>query len=219
MTEVKKSVDSNGIIHYGNPNDVNVRFTIDADKNTEHLEDKLEEKEAENRELSNKLEQIATLEFSKQCQQYGLDASTSTPEDLENAKAERKINRSAPTGQSETAQLNYQQLTGQTTYQLDHNSDLPIEMISAETPEELIAIANKKAQQGDKDSQHVLSQFTKKLVKGKGIDMEFEGDIRDFLRQEPIIRENDSNEVKFAKQAKIDRLKRNRTNWRELNDY
>ena len=97
--------------------------------------------------------------------------------------------------------------------------DVPISMVSAATPEELVAICEKKAKIGDKESQRVLSQLTGKMVKSGKLDMEYEGDIKDFMRSPKIINEFDSEEVKRQKENFNNKLKNNRCKWSNINDY
>ena len=185
--------------------DQKVQIVITKDENQEALQQ-------ENKEMAMQLEQIATKEFCKQCQQYGLNPESSTPEDLQKAKVESRGERpKAPKGGDG---ITWQQNQFGSTYKSDAEG-VPVEMISADSPETLIQILNSRT---DPEAKQALNKMAKKVT-SKSWEMEFNGSSKDFLRHEPIINENDSSEVIAAKQAKIDRLRKNRTNWRNIKDY
>ena len=143
-------------------NNPTVYFVVERDENQEALI-------KETQELSNKLEQVASIEFSKRAIAVGLDPSTATPDDLIIAESERKSNHEAPSGQSETetAYWNNSQVSGGSTYPSD-SEGLPVSMLEAESPQELIQILNSRK---DPDAKLALNKLITKVVKsGKGIN-------------------------------------------------
>ena len=219
MTEVKRSVDENGVVHFTQENAPTVHVKIE--NKTEQSKD----------ELWTDLK----LSIVEKYKDLGVEFDADTIQnkaDLDNAgrilvelekKDKEKLDAESNKlldlhGQNETAMLNYNQIHG-TTYQLDKDSDLPISMMTAETPEELVAICENNAKMGDKERQRILSQLTSKMIKPNKLDMQYEGNIKDFMRSPKIINEFDSEEVKRQKENFNNKLKNNRVNWTNINDY
>jgi len=211
MTEVKKTVDSNGVIHYGNSNDINA--TIMVENKTE----------LDKSEVWDELVRGISDGFKK----HGIEFDTSTistKADLDNnarilnqleqkEKAEASNNRNIDLHGGDTARWDSNQVNGK--IQLDKNSDLPLEYISCENVNDLISVVESKAKSGDKPSQEFLSKITSKMIRSpKALDLTFEGSSKDFLRQEKKINLGDSEEVRQKKEEFNDNLRKNRTNWR-----
>ena len=184
-----------------------VRVVITKDENQEALQQ-------ENKELAMQLEQIATKEFCKQCQQYGINPETSTPEDLQRVKAERRGQPAAAVKGGDGC--SWEQNKYGSTFQGDSES-LPLELIKADSPETLIQILNKRT---DKDAKLALNKMNAKLIKsGKGLNIEFEGSSKDFLKSPLPISDNLEDSERERRERINDKLKRNRTNWKNLKDY
>ncbi len=194
-------------------------FSIPTNRNTQHElkiaidnNAEIERKDAEIKDLNAKLTKIVSIEFAKQCQQYGIDPSTSSPDDLKSVKeAYKQMPKSAPKGGT-TAHLSAEE-AGFTVSAVDSNID--INWLSAESPEALIHIATERAKKGDTESQKVLNKLTRKLVK-HGFEFEFQGNTKDFLRSPKHINDMDSEETKRLKQEFNSKLAANRCQWKEI---
>jgi len=192
-----------------NPLEPKVRVVIERNSAEEALQ-------AENDQLKEKMTEIATIEFAKQCAEYGLNPSEASAYDLETAKEERKNNKSAPRGQSETAPLNYQQLTGETIH-LDRNSDLPLDMCEFEDEQSMIQVLNERSKT-DPIAKLTLNKMNAKLVKGnKPIHIVYNGkSLLSLVKSEVPILPNDSEETVRAKTRRNEATKRDRTSWSSI---
>jgi len=134
------------------------------------------------------------------------------------AESERKSNHEAPSGQSETetAYWNNSQVSGGSTYPSD-SEGLPVSMLEAESPQELIQILNSRK---DPDAKLALNKLNTKVVKsGKGINWEFNGRLLDLVKGDIPINENDADNVKISKAQKNAKTRKSRTSWRDLNEF
>jgi hypothetical protein len=92
---------------------------------------------------------------------------------------------------------------------------LPVEMITANSEEELITILQARAKKGDPDAKTAINQLYKKALE-KPLNLEFEGASKDLFLSEKPIREHMTNEEK-AKASQFNKdLKLKRANWRNL---
>ena len=217
MSETKRTVDENGVVHFSK-DDSSPTVHVQVENQTEISKD----------ELWNEMKRGISEQYEKRGITFDVN-TIQNKEDLDNAaqvlndiknkeKLEAKMNKSAPSG-GDTAMLNYNQLHG-TTYQLDRDSDLPLDMCEFDNEQSMINELNRRAKNNDESAKKALSQLTNKQFKGsKLLDVEFQGSSKDFLRNEKKINEFDSDELKAKKEAFNERLRRNRTNWSNISDY
>jgi len=216
MNEVKKTTDENGIVHFSKEvPKADVTVTIEDTTSTA----KSELWNNMKREIQGKYEENGLpLDVDTLNSKEAMDNAVEILKAVE-TKNKEKSESSKDLHGGDTAWLNSNQVSGH-TMQLDKDSDLPISMITASSAEDLIQIASEKARQGDKDSQQVLSKLTRKIIHNpKPIDMEFQGSIKDFMRNEKKINFGDSEEVRGKKEVFNNNLRKNRSNWSDKNEY
>ena len=89
------------------------------------------------------------------------------------------------------------------------NGDSPEEVISK--VEHLSRVADNKA-----DYQKIMSKLARKMLHGKPISIQFEGSLKDMVKSPKAIGEFDDEETKELKRAFNERLRANRTKWRQI---
>lgn len=134
----------------------------------------------------------------------------------ERKKAENVNNpKPAPIG-GDTAL--YQSNKFKESYPLDvANSDIDPSWIKAKNVPEVIALTEELARKGNKDCQLIIDKLTKKVIR-KGINLEFKGSAKDFLRSPLPITDNLPVEEQERRKKVNERLIENRQNWVNLDE-
>lgn len=98
-------------------------------------------------------------------------------------------------------------------------SDIDPLWIKGSTVEKVINLVNKCAREANNKEtfQRIQGRLLKKTITGsKPLSIEFQGSNKDFLRSPMPINEFDSKEIREQKEKRNERLRENRTNWREV---
>lgn len=191
-----------------------VRISIEKDEDVSALRE-------ENMELARKLEQVVSIEFAKQCQQFGLDPSTTTPEELQaykRIKKEKEVYGHEPPRGGDSAPLNAAQLGENlrvTKYKFDtKNQD--VTALDYDNEEQMILALNEMKRQGNKSAVAALSELTKKFLKQGNFEFEYEGHGATLLLKPIEITDEMSEQVKQRVREINARRIANNTNWRQI---
>jgi hypothetical protein len=90
--------------------------------------------------------------------------------------------------------------------------------VKGKTVGDVIAITEKLSKVADNKEQYqrIMSKLTKKMLKGKPINLEFKGSIKDMVKSPKPISEFASEEQEVRLTAYNEKLRANRTNWKEV---
>jgi hypothetical protein len=199
---------------FKNPNEQKVKIIIEKDEDYESLR-------AENTELAKKLEQVVSIEFAKQCQQHGLDPSSTTPEELEaykRVKKEKDVYGHEPPRGGDSVPL-YSQGENKIVTKFDIDAkNQNVNALDFNSEQELILGLNSMAKEGNVSAKRALSELTRKFLKQNNgnLELEFQGETKHLLKHDIPITDNMPIEAQNAAKKRNAMLLANRTNWTQI---
>jgi len=211
MTEIEKTIDKDGVVH----------FTNAKENQTLHVE--IENKSEFDKEL---VWDELKLGIVNKLKEKGIDYSAdliTNKEQLDNAgrvlsqleereKSESNLYKSAPTGGDTSWLMDDKE---QNTIQLDENTDINNLEFSDET--QLITALNTLSDKNNPTAKKLLGKLSKKVLESKkNCEYELQSPIKDVFKEYKIINEFDSEEKKRQKETFNNKLKKSRSNWVEV---
>ncbi len=145
-----------------------------------------------------------------------MDNAIQVINNIDRTKKEKEAMPKEPPKGGSTALLNEHQTGLHTTkIQLDENS-FDWDFLKFDSTEQLVEFVEKRVKKNDPQAKKVLGQLTRKMLE-KPLNMEYKGTLKSLLSSEKRISEFDNEETKNQKIAYNERIKKERSNWKNLN--
>ena len=192
-----------------------VVIELNRDKELQRLQE-------ENRDLATKLAVIAEREFFEKSEsvahELGISKSDINPDNYkaykemaDRKKSEKELYPQASRGGEGCSWAQNQQ----GSYPLENPDNLPLSMLTFSNEKEALMEIQKRARKHDPESTEYMQRLTKRLTK-EGFEFEFQGNSKQFLKQDLPISENMPLEEQQRRKRYNDKLLNNRTNWRSI---
>jgi hypothetical protein len=182
----------------------------------------IEDKEKLERVLDSALSENFETKRTEIADKLGIDKNVIQPENFRNYKLRADeydvLPKPAPRGSfPDTAPLNPSDNNYQrTTYKIDDNSDVPIDMLSFDSTEQAIEELERRKKNGCRESAKILNQMTKNFFKENAV-WEYNGKSSLNLIKDPLpINDSDSAEIKTAKRKQNAEILRDKLSWTQV---